>query len=83
MELPPIIKTISKEQIVNLFVATSKGEKAEKEFQKKFDEILQYIYDCGREMGLTESLNFVTNEADRERIFNGLAELREGLDNDK
>ena len=83
MELPPIIKTISKEQIVNLFVATSKGEKAEKEFQEKFDEILQYIYDCGREMGLTESLNFVTNEADRERIFNGLAELREGLDNDK
>lgn len=83
MELPPIINSISKEQIVNLFVATSKGEKSEKEFQKKFDEILQFIYDCGREMGLSESLNFVSNEADRQRIFSGLDELRKELDNDK
>lgn len=83
MELPKIINTISKQQIVDMFVATREGRKTEKEFQQKFDEVLQFVYDCGREMGLSESLNFVIDEADRERIFNGLAELREELDNDK
>ncbi len=83
MELPPIISSISKQQIVDMFVATRKGERTEEEFQKKTDEVLQYIYDCGREMGLTESLNFVENSADRERIFDGLADLREELDNER
>ena len=83
MELPPIISSISKKQIVDMFVATRKGKKTEKEFQEKFDEVLQYVYDCGREMGLTESLNFVENSADRERIFNGLADLREELDDER
>lgn len=83
MELPPIISSISKQQIVDMFVAARKGLKTEEDFQKKFDEVLQYVYDCGREMGLTESLNFVVNEADRKRIFNALADLREGLGNER
>lgn len=82
MELPPIIKTISKQQIVDMFVATRKGQKTEKEFQQKFDEVLQFIYDSGREMGLSESLNFVENEGDRQRIFKGLDELRKELDDE-
>lgn len=81
MELPKLVSTLSKQQIVDIFVATRKGQMEEEEFQSKFDKILSYIYDCGREMGLTESLNFVENSADRERIFNGLDELREEVDN--
>ena len=83
MELSPIIKSLSKQQIVDMFVATKKGQKTEEEFQQKFDKILQYVYDCGREMGLSESLNFVTNEADRQRIFSGLDKMWEESDNDK
>ena len=83
MELPPLVSIVSKKQIVDMFVATRKGERTEQEFQQKFDEVLQYVYDCGREMGLSESLNFVANEADRKRIFNGLAELGKELGNDK
>lgn len=81
MELSPIIRTISKQQIVDMFVATRKGLKNEEDFQKKFDEVLDYVYNCGVEMGLSESLNFIENAGDRERIFDRLADFREEMDN--
>ena len=70
---------LSKQEIVKLF----RGGRIGQDFNDRLDRIIQTIYDDGREMGLTESLNFVASEADRQRIFDGLAELREELDNDK
>ena len=72
MKLPPIISVMSKKQIVDMFVATRKGENTEEEFQTKFDEVLEYVYNEGRTHGLSEALNYVENEADRQRIFKGL-----------
>lgn len=81
MELSPIMKSMCKKQIVDMFVATRKGVKTEDEFQKKFDEVLDYAYNCGVEMGLSDALNYVENAGDRERIFDRLADFAEEVDN--
>ena len=80
MELPPLIETMSKQQIVDAFVKTNKGEMSREQFNFKFSEALQYIYNCGVEMGMVEALNYVENTADRGRLFSGIDELREQLD---
>lgn len=82
MDIPPLIKIATKQQIVNAFVATRKGEMTEEEYDLKFEKALQYVYDAGREMGMTEALNYVENSADRERLFGGIDELREAIDNE-
>lgn len=48
----------------------------------KLDKIIQDIYDDGREMGLTEALNYVTDEQDRERLFSAIDEFAEARDNE-
>lgn len=68
---------LSKQQIVRLFMGGRIGQ----DFNDRLDKIIQSIYDDGREMGMTEALNFVSNEVDRERLFAGIDELRESLDN--
>ena len=83
MDLPPLVKTISKQQIAEAFVQARKGNISEEQYQTKLDEVLQYIYDCGIEIGMTEALNYVENNADRERLFGGIDELREALDNER
>ena len=76
MELP---LELSKKQIIKLFWSGRIGE----DFNNRLDKIIQSIYDDGREMGMVESLNFVSNNEDRERLFEGIDQLREKLDNER
>ena len=69
---------LSKQEIVKLFRSGRIGE----DFNNRLDKVIQTIYDEGREMGMTEALNFVENNADRERLFEGIDQLREELDNE-
>ena len=70
---------LSKQEMVKLFRSGRIGE----DFNNRLDAIIQTIYDDGREMGMVEALNYVENPADRERLFSGIDELREGLDNER
>lgn len=73
---------LSKQRIVKLYLEElHKGGIRAEDFSNKLDVILQSVYDDGREMGLTEALNYVENNQDRERLFNAIDELRKELDN--
>ena len=70
---------LSKQQIVRLF----RGGRIGQDFNDRLDKIVQSIYDDGREMGMTEALNYIANEADRQRLFEAIGQLNEELDNAK
>ena len=78
-----IVEELSKNQIVALNAKLRLGQVDANEYSKKLQEIVTSIYDDGREMGMTEALRYIANEADRQRLFEGIAELSEELDNRK
>lgn len=74
-----LLLELKKQEIAKLFRSGHIGE----DFQKRLNGILLSIYDDGREMGLTESLNYVSNEADRERLFEVIDNFQESKNNSK
>ena len=74
-----LLQELNKREIVNLFRSGRIGE----DFNKRLDEIIQSIYDDGRQMGLTEALNYVSNERDREKLFEAIDNFQEAKDNSK
>ena len=72
MELPLTVQ-LSKQEIAKLYRSSRIGE----DFQNRLDRIVMSIYDDGVQMGLTESLNYVENEQDRQRIFKALDNWKE------
>lgn len=74
-----LLLELKKQEIVKLFRTGYIGE----DFQKRLNKILQSTYDDGKEMGLVEALNYVSNEADRERLFEAIDNFQEAKDNSK
>lgn len=69
---------LSKQEIVRLFRSARIGE----DFNNRLDKAIQTIYDDGREMGMVEALNYVTDEEDRQKLFEAIDQLREAIDNE-
>ena len=76
-----VVEELSKNQIVALNAQLRTGQVDAMEYSNKLQKIVNAIYDDGREMGMTEALRYVVNNEDRERLFAGIDELREELDN--
>lgn len=76
-----VVEELSKNQIVALNAKLRTGQVDAMEYSKKLQQIVNSIYDDGREMGMTEALRYVVNNDDRERLFEGIDQLREELDN--
>lgn len=74
-----LLLELDKQEIVKLFRTGYIGE----DFQKRLNKILQSIYDDGKEMGLVEALNYVSNETDREKLFEAIDNFQESRDNSK
>ena len=72
-----LILELSKQEIVKLFRSGRIGE----DFNCRLDKAIKSIYDEGRALGMTEALNFVTNNEDRERLFSAVDEFNERLQN--
>lgn len=76
-----IVEEFSKNKIVALNAKLRLGQIDANEYSRKLQEIVTTIYDEGREMGMTEALNYVANESDRKRLFAAIDELAEEIDN--
>lgn len=70
---------LTKMKIVTLFHS---GKYNAEEISQKLDEILDDVYLDGVEMGLCESLNYVINGRDRDKIFDAIGEMQERRDNE-
>lgn len=77
MELPLTVK-LSKQAIAKLYRTGRIGQ----DFNDRLDEIIMDIYEDGRELGLTESLNYVSNEIDRQKLFEAIDQLAEARNNE-
>ena len=69
---------LSKQEIVKLFRSGRIGE----DFNDRLNKIIQSIYDDGREMGMVEALNYVTDEEDRQKLFEAIDQLGEAIDHE-
>ena len=78
MELP---LELSKQKLATLLRQVREGRVLADEYSYRLDKILLEVYEDGKEMGLTESLNYVTNNEDRERLFNAIDEFSEERNN--
>ena len=78
MELPVTVQ-LSKQAICKLYRSGRIGQ----DFQDRLDKIIMEIYNDGVEMGLSQSLNYVSNEVDREKLFSVIDEFAEGRDNER
>lgn len=78
MDLP---QQLDKQRIATLIRLVREGKISANELDERLDKIIQSIYDDGREMGMVEALNYVESEADRQRLFTGIDQLGEELEN--
>lgn len=78
MNLP---QELDKQKIATLIRLVREGKISADELSERLDKIISEIYNDGVEMGMVEALNYVEDRADRERLFEAIDNIREGLDN--
>lgn len=64
----PLTVQLGKQEIARLYRSGRIGQ----DFNDRLDKIIMSIYNDGRVMGLSESLNYVSHETDRQQIFKAL-----------
>lgn len=74
---------LTKRQIVDLFAQLRLDDNVNAdEFSDRLEKIITGTYDMGREQGMVEALNFMSDKEDRERLFKGLEDLRKEIYNE-
>ena len=67
-----LVNVLSIQELAKLNRDLRSGSLTVEEYKARLESIVEKIYNDGVQMGLTEALNYVTNNEDRERLFSAI-----------